>query len=414
MTNPISRRIFLGTSALAFGAPSARPADANSRLSVGLLGPGGRAMALLRSFFDVNKECNAELTAVCDIWSRNLQRGVERVKQLSGKEPRPFRRVDELLAWDGLDAVIIATPDHAHARHLMQCLQAGKHVYCEKPFANTLDDANSAIDVCRKTSGKAVTLGTQRRSDPRYLAAADLMRTNPIGPIVRVDIVQNRHSPFRWRNEANVKACKEADTDWKAWLQTKPERKFDPRIYCEFRLFREFSSGIIDQWMSHLIDAAHMLTSARFPKSVVAHGGTYVWKDYRENPDTISVVLDYPEGFLCTYSANLANAQGGGCRITGRQGVLEYEDGWRLVPGNGGKGAKGEEKKIGPQEGLKGTMDQIHMRDWLECVRAGKRETHCTPEHGYGHAMACILAERALWTGRRQFFDDKARTIREG
>jgi predicted dehydrogenase len=418
----LSRRDFLGTTGAAaagialgqLAAPAGARADAAAeRLSVGIVGPGGRGQGLLRTFFDVCKDSGAELTAVCDLWARNRERGADLVKQASSKAPRTFRRLEDMLAANGLDAVVIATPDHAHAQHLVQCLRAGKHVYCEKPFANVAEEANAALDAYRK-SDKVVTIGTQRRSDPRYLAAADLMRSGVLGPVVQVDMIQNAYSPYRWRRDEEVKALKETDVDWKAFLMGRAERKFDARQYLEFRLFHDFSTGIIDQWMTHMIDTVHLLTGAKFPRSVVAHGGTYAWKDHRENGDTVHVLLEYPEGFLCTYACTLANGFGSGCRILGRQGTLEYEDNWRLS-GEGVKDSKlAAAKPIAPKEGLQGDMDHIHMRNWLECVRQGKRETNCTPEHGYQHALACIMADRALHTGRRMVFDETSRTIQVG
>ena len=91
--------------------------------------------------------------------------------------------------------------------------------------------------------------------------------------------------------------------------------------------------------------------------------------------------------------------------------MLEYEDAWKLVLGTGNKGTKTTEQPIGPKEGLQGTMDHIHMRNWLECARAGKKDTHCTAEHGYQHAIACIMADKALHSGRRVQYDAKARKI---
>src|SRR5262249_44953535 len=127
----------------------------------------------------------------------------------------------------------------------------------------------------------------------------------------------------------------------------------------------------------------------------------------------VHVVLDYPQGFLGTYASTLANAFGSGCRILGRQGTLEYEKVWR-ISGEGIPNAKLAAREIPPRPGLQGNMDQIHMRNWLECVRAGRRDTHCTAEHGYQHAIACIMADRALRSGRRMVYDEGTRTIREG
>lgn len=406
----LSRRGFLGVAAA--GAAAAAEGKASERLSVGIVGPGNRGTGLLHTFFDVCKDQQAELTAVCDLWGRNRERAAAYVKKQSGKEPRLFTNLEDMLAWSGLDAVIIATPDHAHARHLAQCLEARKHAYCEKPFANVLEEANTTLDAWRKGE-QVVTIGTQRRSDARYLAAAELMKSGAIGDVVEVAIVQNAYSPYRWRRDAEVKALKESEVDWKAFLLGRPYRPFDARQYLEFRLFRDFSSGIIDQWMTHMIDTAHWLTGASYPCSAVGHAGTYAWKDHRENGDTVHVLLDYPQGFVCSYSSTLANGAGSGCRILGRQGTLEFEDHWQ-VSGQGVSGSKVEMKPIGPKDSAKGDMDHVHMSNWLECVKKGQKQTNCTPEHGHQHAVACVLADRAIRTGRRMVYDDKARTIREG
>jgi predicted dehydrogenase len=395
-------------------ASAARAQGANGRLQVGIVGPGGRGRSILKTFFDVGKDSKAELVAVCDLWTRNRDRAATMAGEAAGRPPKVFKRLEDMLGMQALDAVIIATADHAHAQQLVLCLKAGKHVYCEKPFANRLDEANAALDAYR-SSDKVVTLGTQRRSDPRYLAAAEVMRSGVLGPVVQVDMVLNAWSPYRWRRDADVKELKEGDTDWKTFLMGRPDRPFDPRQYLEFRLFRDFSTGIIDQWMTHLIDAAHMLTGATFPRSVTAHGGTYTWKDHRENGDTVTALLEYPQGFLCSYSTNLATAAGSGCRIVGRKGVLEYEKEWRLWGEDALQGKKdAEAKAIEPKPDLKGDMDHIHVANWLGCIHQGKRQTHCTAEHGYQHAIACIMADRALHSGRRQLFEEKSRTIREG
>ena len=333
-------------------------------------------------------------------------------KTTGGTEPRKFSRLEDLLAAKDIDGLLVTTPDHHHSRHLVACLAARKHVYLEKPFANRLDEAILAIDAAR-ASDCVVTIGTQRRSDPRYTVAAELMAKAPIGDIVGVEVVQNAHSPFRWRNATYVKAIQEKDTDWKAWLGGRPARPFDAHRYAEFRLYRDYSTGIIDQWMTHLVDTVHLLAGGSLPKSVVAHGGTYAWKDGRENGDTVNVALDYPEGFLVTYSSNLANASGSGCRILGRTGTLDYETKWRLS-GDGVPGSKVEAVEIKPKEGTKGDMDSIHVANWIECATKGDKKTNCTPEHGYQHAVACIMADQALHAGRRVVYDAKARTIREG
>src|SRR5262245_601520 len=138
--NDLSRRHFLGASSAGLlAATAARAADSNERLSIGIVGPGGRGRGVLGTTLKLCKAHKAEVTAVCDVWSRNRDLGAELVKKESGKQPRVFTHLEDMLAAKDLDAVIVATPDHQHARQLIACLKAKKHVYCEKPFANRLD-----------------------------------------------------------------------------------------------------------------------------------------------------------------------------------------------------------------------------------------------------------------------------------
>ena len=115
---------------------------------------------------------------------------------------------------------------------------------------------------------------------------------------------------------------READTDWRRWLMTRPYRPFDPRLYFEYRLYSEFSSGIPDQWMSHGIDLAHWFMDDHFPTSVVANGGVFAWKDGRENPDTFQALLTYPKGVLVSYSTSFGNDAESTIRLMGKQGTM--------------------------------------------------------------------------------------------
>ena len=119
-----------------------------------------------------------------------------------------------------------------------------------------------------------------------------------------------------------MKQIREEDTDWRKWLLDKPYRPFDPRAYFEFRLYKDFSSGIADQWMTHGIDMVHYLLDDHFPKSVMAQGGVYVWHDGRENPDTFQALLEYPKGFLVSYSTSFGNDCDSSTRIMGKKATL--------------------------------------------------------------------------------------------
>src|ERR1700743_468869 len=115
---------------------------------------------------------------------------------------------------------------------------------------------------------------------------------------------------------------REEDTDWRRWLLGKPYRPFDPHVYLEFRLYKDFSSGIFDQWMSHGSDLVHLWTGESYPESIMANGGVFAWKDGRENPDTCVAAVTYPKGFLYTYKTTFGNSYRSFSRIQGRNGTI--------------------------------------------------------------------------------------------
>ena len=408
----ITRREFLtkaavGTAGIALAggtvlAPS-RVYGANDRLSIGVIGYGQRCQSLLGDFQKAAKSCDAEITAVCDIWTRNLDACANRVKGWGGPEPRKFRYLEQLLALGDVDGVIIATCDFQHARMLAQAVRAGKDVYCEKPMANNIEDARGVLDAMQG-SGRVVQIGTQRRSEGKYQAAADFVKTGKLGTISKVDVEWNYFGP-RWRRD-DVNDVKREDTNWRRFLMGKPYRPWDPHQYMEWRLFRDFSSGIPDQWMSHMIDVVHWLTGEQFPKSVVAHGGTYVWKDGRENGDTFHALLEYPKGFLVSYETKFGNSAGDHALFYGTRGTFDL-NAWKAT----GDGAP-KDDRIEGEIVIEPLPGENHMKNWLDCMRS-RKTPNADVVAGYSHSIATIMATRALHSGEKVFYDPAKQQIDE-
>jgi predicted dehydrogenase len=440
----IRRRSFLiagaaaiGTSALSYG----RIIGANDRISLGHIGVGRRGRELASVVADLKRSHNVEMTAVCDLWKVNRDRAAKAAEQAYDRAPRSFTDVDELLARKDVDAVIISTADFQHAPMLKLVAAAGKDAYCEKPMANVLEEAKAARDAVR-SHNLIVQIGTQHRSEPYQIAAKESIASGALGDVSKVEIVWNYHGP-RWRGRSEVNQIREQDTDWKKWLLTKAYRPFDPRLYFEFRLYREFSSGIPDQWMSHGIDLAHYLLEDHFPKSVVALGGVFAWPDGRENPDTFHALLEYPKGFLVSYSTSFGNDSDSSTRIMGRKATLiniggEGSQRWKLVEEKGNHEANpfvhraqkmitlgGEkmhalpwskrlvagavEKTYGP---LPFTSDAnpSHMKNWIDCMRS-RRQPNATVEHGFAHSVAVIMAAQAQREGKKLYWDSDTEQI---
>ncbi|MEY3283434.1 MAG: hypothetical protein RIR86_1447, partial [Acidobacteriota bacterium] len=269
-----------------------RVLGANSRVRVALVGASDRTMSsLLPAFQTYAKELNFELVAVCDIWKKRREEVPGQIAQKYGiATPAGVRNTDELYDRKDVDAVIIGTADFQHAFHAIEAVKAGKDVYAEKPFANIMSDANEALKVIGG-SDRVFQVGTQRRSTDSYMRAKEYLDSGKFGDIVMAEMTWNVNQPGRWRRPNVVPLLKQEDTDWKRYLINRdPKIPFDARKYLEFRLFWPFSSGIPDQWMVHQIDTVHWFTGLSHPRSVVVNGGLYLWKDGRQNWDTMTAV----------------------------------------------------------------------------------------------------------------------------
>ena len=426
MDMKIDRRSFLVTGTTAFASTAlsySRIPGANDRISLGHIGIGGRGRGLASIAAKLKDQKNAEMTAVCDLWKVNRERAAATAEKAYGRSPRAFQYMDQLLALKDLDAVVISTGDFQHAPILKLAVEAGKDAYCEKPMANVLAEAKAARDAVAK-SDRIVQIGTQHRSEPYQIAVRDLIRTGVLGDVSKVEIVWNYHGP-RWRGRPEVKQIREEDTDWRKWLLDKPYRPFDPRQYFEFRLYKDFSSGIADQWMSHGIDLAHFFLEDQFPRSVMAHGGVFAWPDGRENPDTFQALLEYPKGFLVSYSTSFGNDCDSFSRYMGKKATLvniggEGSPRWKLVEEKGTYEDNPYIKRAERNVTLPGDdkvpptyiSDNVpfHMSNWFDCLRT-RKQPNATVLDGYAHSVAVIMAARSYREGKKLYWDPKTEEI---
>ena len=272
---------YLGASA--FSAKSyGNIIGANGRVRVGIIGFSDRfRSSLLPCFMHHNKELDFDIVGLSDIWKLRREEGVAHLSEKMGHEVKGYRNNDELFDSKSIDAVIISTPDFQHALHGAAAVGAGLDAYIEKPFAETMEDAKIALKAV-KDSKKIVQIGSQRRSGKNYHAADEFIKGGKFGAITKVELTWNVNQPGRWRRAALVEKLKEADTDWKRFIMNRPAEPFNARKHLEYRLFWPYSSGLPGQWMSHQIDTVHWFSNLKHPRSVVANGGVYVWKDGRE------------------------------------------------------------------------------------------------------------------------------------
>jgi predicted dehydrogenase len=440
--NRPSRREFVkavgaGAAGLALAVPAAsqsRIRGANDRVRVGIVGFSDRTMdALLPSFLKHASELNFEIVAVSDIWSRRREEGVARVRKLTDRAPVACRNNDELYDRSDVDAVIIATSDFQHALHGVEAMRAGRDAYIEKPLANTMADAR-AIRAAVKEYDRVVQIGTQRRSSTKYQRAYDFLNSGQFGDIVMAEMTWNVNQPGRWRRPALVAELRQEDTDWARFLMNRPQVPFDARKHLEYRLFWPYSSGIPDQWMVHQIDTVHWFTHLPRPRSVVANGGIYVWKDGRTNFDTMTAVFDYGplddpgQGFQVVYSSRMTNQAGDVKELYfSNAGMLNLDTG-EISPEGGlterhakamNMEARQLERRTLAEAAAKtetaastGADDDTtaNVRNWMECVRS-RRTPNADIEAGYSHSVALCMTIAALQTGQRVTFDDEKQEV---
>ncbi len=426
---------FASLGAIAFSPKSyARIIGANDRVRVACVGFSDRHKAShIPPFKALMKEMNFEMVGVSDIWNRRREEGKAFIDKQLGTDIKMFRNNDELYASKMADAVFISTADFQHAIHTIEAVKAGCDTYTEKPLAETMAD-NRAVLKAVKESGKIVQIGSQRRSGANYHAAEEYIKSGKFGPIVMVELMWNVNQPGRWRRPELTKILKESDVDWKRFLINRPADTFDPRKYLEYRLFWPYSSGIPGQWMSHQIDTVHWFSGLAHPRSVVANGGIYQWKDGRKNADTLTVVFDYgpkdmSSGFQVQFTSRFSNSAGetkelyysnGGMinldtnEISDTGGLREREAAAMGMKANLLKPFKLEGMKVATDANTGGDdLTFNHVKNWMECVRS--RKTPNGPiEAGYQHSIATIMSNAAYRTGLKVTFDEKTQEVMAG
>jgi predicted dehydrogenase len=433
-SSSMNRRDFLEKSAVAVAGAAVLPhtalsygriIGANDRISIGHIGIGNRGTELDLIASKLKDSHNIEMTAVCDLWKVNREKAAARNAGYYGRPPRAVQHPEELLALKDVDGVLISTPEHTHSPILKLVTEAKKDAYVEKPMGNVLAEAKAGRDAVLQAN-TIVQVGTQHRSEPYQVAAQKVAASGDLGDVSKVEIEWNYHGP-RWRGRPEVKQIREQDTDWNAWLMTKPARPFDPQMYFEFRLYREFSSGIADQWMSHGIDLVHWFMGDNYPVSVVSHGGVFAWHDGRENPDTFETLLEYPKGFLVSYSTSFGNDAPSFTRYMGKKATLfnlggEGSPRYQLVEEKGTHEDNPDidqkrqsrylllpDQKALPPMGI-GDLTLEHMGNWFDCMRS-RQQPHAPVEAGFAHSVACMMATEAYWTGKKIYWDTKTETF---
>jgi predicted dehydrogenase len=330
----LNRREFLQRSALGGAAAgvAARRGDAlpfvpaNERITVGMIGVGARAQELMEA---IQQLPVAEIVGVCDAYKGRQERAVARTKGRA----KIYRDYHEILADRSIDTVVIATPDHWHARMAVDAVRAGKDVYIEKPLTYTIEEGNTIIDEVKK-SGRILQVGSQGMSSLLQQKAREIIASGRLGQVTMIRAFYNRNTPGgAWIYPIPPDASPET-VDWEMFLGPAPKRPVDYARFFRWRCYRDYSGGIATDLFVHLCTSIHFMMNAKMPAHVVAMGQLYRWKESRDVPDTINAILEYPEGFTANLSSTFNNqfSAGQGFQIMGTKGTLSLGGGLAFYP----------------------------------------------------------------------------------
>lgn len=410
------RRDFLRTTgAAAFTANlfTGNVRGANDRTNLAFIGMGKMGRDNLKYAL---RQDNVTVSAVCDIYDRNLNWALDLAKaQPSGAQARPIRDFREILSDKSVDAVCIATPDHWHAYMTIEACKAGKDVYVEKPICVVVDEGVKMVQAARKYK-RVVQAGTMQRSAVHFQKAAEIVRSGQLGDVAFV-------RTWNYGNDKQEGMGNPPDSDppagldWDMWLGPAPKRPFntnrwgidaDDKFFSRFRWFWDYAGGMMTDWGVHWLDIVQLAMKEEMPTTITALGNKFWLKDNRETPDTLQVTYEYP-GFIATYENHNNNSQsmfqkGGGILFHGNKGTLFVDRSeYRVVP------ERGSDLK---EENVKstGSGNREHWANFLECIRTREKPTSDI-ELCQRSTTTCLLGNVALRSKLRVDFDPQKMTV---
>lgn len=403
--------------------------------------------------WQTQENLNVAITGICDVFDLHAEKGLAtaRCQDLAGKAKpsglpvKRYRTYQEMLQDDSIDAVIVATPDHHHARITTDAIKAGKHVYCEKSISLSEEDLNEVYSAV-KNSDRVFQLGHQITQNTIFQQAKQIIKKDILGKITLVETTTNRNTASgAWIRHLDPNGNKKPGDlntiDWEQWLGNTPKVPFSTDRYYNWTKFFAYDFGMLGQLFSHEYDAINQLLHIGIPKSAMASGGIYYWKDNREIPDSLNVVFEYPDRELSLlYSANLANSRprgrvfmghdasmelGGSLSVTVDNNSTKYaqkikdgiiETGSPMFTVSSGSSSidavSSASEKYYSSRGLTSTVvngktvdvTHLHLKEWIDCIRNGG-ETSANIDMAFEEGITILMAQKSYIEKRRVEWD---------
>ncbi len=440
---PASRRSFLHATAATAAFLPGSVLGANDRIQVAMIGTGTRGTAIGQM---ASKHASTKIVTVCEV---DEARGGAFIKSIGGEAELlgDWRRVIER---KDIDAVMIATPDHWHSPITVAALDAGKHVYVEKPLSNTVQGANRMYDACLKHKDRVVQVGTMQRSAAHFQEAARLVREGAIGAVTQV-VVNHGTGGMPDRKPNTTPQPVPQGFDWEMWQGPAPRHPYTPARARNWRGWYDYGGGSLTDWGIHHVDPVHMALDPDganpplYVSSVAAYSGLQD-PDLGAVPATWSVSVQYANFIMTILSCtpppggHLIMAPG----FWGSRGhLMVNRAGYSVTPNSaysgyattlGARNVAGAAPAGGPPTGMPGrgpqqppieakevlienfsrfqlTWETAHVWNWLDAIKESKKPIN-DPVTCFNSHLACLMAVESIKLGRPLRWDPKTRTTR--
>lgn len=367
----------LARAAAASALSYSRILGANDRIGLGVIGTGGRGIHVMTKFQTMPE---IEVRALCDVYPKRMDDAAQRAPNT-----RTFTQHEKLLELKEVNAILIGSPDHWHAQHTIDALNAGKDVYVEKPLCRLIREGADMVKAAR-VNNRICQVGLQQRSGQVYLEAREqFVRSGRIGKINFIKAFWN-NPPVR-RFDPQRAIAKPDNLDWARFLGPVGWREWNPFMYSNFRAFLEFNGGLMTDFGHHWMDVVHLFMGERPPERVFATG---IWSanDGRTAPDSVTALFEYP-GFRVQFESLAVGVPNEyGVEFYGDQGKL-YVNRNRYEFTPPGRNAEKIVKR------WEGDITVDHVRNFLDCVKSRQLPT-ADVYLAYRSVQAALLAVQSM------------------
>jgi predicted dehydrogenase len=414
-----NRRDFIKHSAIAAAAVGVAPTILNAcaspadKVTVALIGCRSMGFSDLKSF--LRKENNVECVALCDVDTNVLETKAAEVETLTGIRPKTYKDFRHVLDNKDVQAVIIGTPDHWHANMMIYAMQAGKHVYVEKPMGHSIEECNAMVAAQAKYPELYCQVGMWQRSSKHWFEASDIVKSGELGDVhlVKAWIYKGYDTPY----PAMPDTAAPDYVDYDMWLGPAPQRAFNMnRFHYNFRWWYDYAGGAMTDWGVHLLDFALYAMDADMPTSISPGGGIfYHEKGAIETPDIQQAIYAYPKHTMiweCGLNPGIGPYQRPhGVAFVGQKGTLVLtRNGYELIPDRSNE-LKGPYFEGRTQQEYGDGLDE-HVKNMLSCIREGG--TLNTPvEVGAKTAIVSEMGNIAYRAGQVIHWDDSKKQFDE-